>query len=115
MLIEAGADPNARDPDQPRSETPLHWAASSDDVDVARALIDGGADVDAPVRFPVAGPPCFLDDDLFEFKDLDDDPANIFPNQPTFMAEMAREGLAGGVLLVPGTVATITRDGCEIE
>jgi ankyrin repeat protein len=48
MLIEAGADPNARDPDQPRSETPLHWAASSDDVDVASALIDGGADVETP-------------------------------------------------------------------
>src|SRR5580700_1382309 len=48
MLIAAGGDPNARDPDQPRSETPLHWAASSDDVDVARALIDGGADVEAP-------------------------------------------------------------------
>ena len=48
MLIEAGADPNARDPDQPSSETPLHWAASSDDVDVAGALIDGGADVEAP-------------------------------------------------------------------
>src|SRR6266481_1450847 len=48
MLIEAGADPNARDPDQPSSETPLHWAASSDDVDVASALIDGGADVEAP-------------------------------------------------------------------
>src|ERR1700722_5393834 len=48
ILIEAGADPNARNPDQPSSETPLHWAASSDDVDVARALIDGGADVEAP-------------------------------------------------------------------
>jgi ankyrin repeat protein len=48
MLIEAGADPNARDPGQPSSETPLHWAASSDDVDVARALVDGGADVEAP-------------------------------------------------------------------
>ena len=48
MLIEAGADPNARDPDKPSSETPLHWAASSDDVDVARALIDGGADVEVP-------------------------------------------------------------------
>ena len=48
MLIEAGADPNARDPDQPGSETPLHWAASSDDVDVARALIDGGANVEVP-------------------------------------------------------------------
>src|SRR5208282_5846526 len=48
MLIEAGADPNARDPDVPSSETPLHWAASSDDVDVAKALIDGGADVETP-------------------------------------------------------------------
>src|SRR5580700_2645494 len=48
MLIAAGADPNARDPDKPSSETPLHWAASSDDVDVARALIDGGADVETP-------------------------------------------------------------------
>ncbi len=48
MLIEAGADPNARDPDKPGSETPLHWAASSDDVDVAKALIDGGSDVEAP-------------------------------------------------------------------
>jgi len=41
MQPETGANPNARDPDQPRSETPLHWAASSDDADVASALIDG--------------------------------------------------------------------------
>jgi ankyrin repeat protein len=47
ILIAAGGDPNARDPALP-SETPLHWAASSDDVDVARALIDGGADVNVP-------------------------------------------------------------------
>jgi ankyrin repeat protein len=45
LLIEAGADPNAR---SPGDETPLHWAASSDDSDVAEALIEGGADVDAP-------------------------------------------------------------------
>src|SRR4051794_19694134 len=72
-------------------------------------------DVDAPVRFPVAGPPCFLDDDLFAFNDLDGDPANIFPNQPTFLREMAEEGVRGGELLVPGTVATITRDGTTVE
>jgi UDP-MurNAc hydroxylase len=72
-------------------------------------------DVDAPVRFPVAGPPCFLDDELFGFNDLDGDPANIFPNQPTFLVEMARAGVTGGELLVPGTVATITRAGCTLE
>jgi ankyrin repeat protein len=47
MLIKAGADPNARNPGKRFAETPLHWAASSDDVDVASALIEGGADLEA--------------------------------------------------------------------
>jgi len=47
MLIQAGADPNARTAGGPAPETPLHWAASSDDADVAEALIDGGADIEA--------------------------------------------------------------------
>src|SRR3954466_6216292 len=46
LLIEAGADPNSPNADGP-SETPLHWAASSDDAEVAAALIDGGADIEA--------------------------------------------------------------------
>ena len=45
LLVAAGADPNFR---LPGAETPLHWAASSDDVDVAEALIDAGADIEAP-------------------------------------------------------------------
>ena len=45
VLIEAGADPNAR---KDGDETPLHWAASSDDAHVAEALIDAGADIDVP-------------------------------------------------------------------
>ena len=48
VLIDAGGDPNARNPDKGYAETPLHWAASSDDFDVASALIDGGADIEAP-------------------------------------------------------------------
>jgi len=54
VLIGAGADPNAlttgggSETPGPGSETPLHYAASSDDVDVAAALIDGGADLDTP-------------------------------------------------------------------
>jgi len=47
LLLEAGADPND-DTGGGRPETPLHWAASSDDVDVAVALIDGGAELDTP-------------------------------------------------------------------
>jgi ankyrin repeat protein len=47
LLLEAGADPND-DTGGDCPETPLHWAASSDDVDVAVVLIDGGARLDTP-------------------------------------------------------------------
>lgn len=47
LLIEAGADPND-DTGGERPETPLHWAASSDDADVAAVLIEGGARLDTP-------------------------------------------------------------------
>jgi uncharacterized protein len=50
-LVSAGADVNARvtepDPERPH-ETALHWAASSDDVAVLDALLDHGADIEAP-------------------------------------------------------------------
>src|ERR1700744_2196687 len=47
LLVEAGADPNA-DSGGERPEPPLHWAASSDDADVADALISAGADLETP-------------------------------------------------------------------
>ena len=45
-LITAGADANARFTG-PHTETPLHWAASSDDVAALDALLDAGADIEA--------------------------------------------------------------------
>jgi hypothetical protein len=45
-LVAAGADVNARFTG-PHTETPLHWAASNDDVPVLDALLDAGADIDA--------------------------------------------------------------------
>jgi uncharacterized protein len=46
LLVEAGADVNPRFRG-PHAETPLHWAASSNDVEVLDALLDTGADIDA--------------------------------------------------------------------
>jgi ankyrin repeat protein len=58
-LIAAGSDPNA--PAIGRwPETPLHWAASCNDVEVLDALIDGGADIEAPGASIAGGTP--LDD-----------------------------------------------------
>jgi ankyrin repeat protein len=46
VLIQAGTDPNAPIEGSWHSETPLHWAASSDDVEVLDALLDTGADIE---------------------------------------------------------------------
>src|SRR5882757_9576404 len=46
-LIAHGADVNAQFTGK-HTETPLHWAASSDDVAVLDALLDGGANIEAP-------------------------------------------------------------------
>jgi uncharacterized protein len=56
LLVEAGADVNARFRG-PHTETPLHWAASSNDVDVLDALLDAGADIEAPGSVLGGGPP----------------------------------------------------------
>ncbi|HEY7068961.1 MAG TPA: hypothetical protein VH479_02555 [Acidimicrobiales bacterium] len=48
-LVAAGADVNAHmESTRPvHRETPLHWAASTDDVAVLDALLDAGADIEA--------------------------------------------------------------------
>ncbi len=43
LLLDSGADPNAREIGD--NTTPLHWAAALGNVDVVRALLDTGADV----------------------------------------------------------------------
>ena len=56
LLIEHGADVNARFVG-PRTETPLHWAASSDDVAVLDVLLDAGADINATGAVIAGGAP----------------------------------------------------------
>jgi hypothetical protein len=58
-LVAGGADVNARCAG-PHQETPLHGPASSDDVEALDALLDAGADIEAPGAVIAGGTP--LDD-----------------------------------------------------
>lgn len=56
LLASAGADPNSPSIGA-HSETPLHWAASSNDVAAIDALLDVGADIDAKGAVIAGGTP----------------------------------------------------------
>ncbi|MGH2458207.1 MAG: Rieske 2Fe-2S domain-containing protein [Chloroflexota bacterium] len=65
--------------------------------------------------FPSAGPPCFLDDDLFYLNDLDDDPTNIFCDQTVFLDYMHAHGNDQGHLVVPGSTIELVGESCRIS
>lgn len=56
VLVAAGADVNARF-EGFHTETPLHWSASSDDVEALDALLDLGADMEAKGAVIAEGTP----------------------------------------------------------
>jgi UDP-MurNAc hydroxylase len=62
---------------------------------------------------PIAGPPCFLDADLFDLNDFDGSDTNIFPDQTVFLDYLAERGIEGR-LVVPGSVLTVDGEGCEV-
>jgi UDP-MurNAc hydroxylase len=71
--------------------------------------------VGASVVIPSAGPPCFLDDGLFEFNDFDGDSANVFPDQTEFIEYMRKNGHDNARLMIPGSIAEIESNTCRIE
>ena len=56
ILVSHGADPNA-EINGPDTETPLHWAASSNDVAAIDALLDAGAKLDVQGAVIAGGDP----------------------------------------------------------
>jgi uncharacterized protein len=56
-LAAAGADLDAHAVGMWHHETPLHWAASNDDVELIDALLDAGADIEHPGSSISGGPP----------------------------------------------------------
>jgi UDP-MurNAc hydroxylase len=67
--------------------------------------------------FPFAGPPCFLDDDLFHLNDLDSSETNVFPDQFAFLDYLREHGRDRDAhLLLPGTTVTLAPGGaCRVE
>ena len=72
-------------------------------VDRASAYL---AMVDAPHYVPMAGPPCFIDDELWAFNDLPGQPS-IFPDGDWFNQQQRDRGNDRGVLTIPGTAFDI--------
>jgi UDP-MurNAc hydroxylase len=65
--------------------------------------------------FPCAGPPAFLDDELFAMNDFTRDEVNIFPDQTVFLDQLAADGITTGELVVPGSVAELDDGGeCKV-
>jgi UDP-MurNAc hydroxylase len=71
--------------------------------------------VDAAHVFPCAGPPAFLDDELFALNDFDRDPTNIFPDQIVFLERLQAAAIDTAELLVPGSVVRLEGGDCTIE
>ncbi len=64
---------------------------------------------------PSAGPPCFLDEELFALNDVAKDNANTFPDQTVFLRYLRRHGIPGGQLLVPGAVIELDGGHCQVR
>jgi UDP-MurNAc hydroxylase len=65
--------------------------------------------------FPTAGPPCFLDHELWGFNDIFGDESNIFPDQTVYIDWLEKKGHDEARLLLPGTVADVAAPGCPVE
>lgn len=114
----------------------LHWLQYSGAIwypmvydvpaDEMRRLIDAKVDsqfsramkyveaLDAKAIVPSAGPPCFLDPDLFHLNIITGDELSIFPDQRSFLDRLDAVGRTG-VLAIPGTVIDISPQGHTIE
>ncbi|MBA3802486.1 MAG: MBL fold metallo-hydrolase [Acidimicrobiia bacterium] len=63
---------------------------------------------------PSAGPPCFLDEELFHLNVINGDEPSIFWDQPSFLARLDESGHRG-VLAMPGTAVTVEDGAISIE
>jgi UDP-MurNAc hydroxylase len=81
-------------------------AAAKVDAQFARAIRYVEA-VGARAVVPSAGPPCFLDPDLYGLNVITGDEISIFPDAHEFLERLAKAGIDTGTLVVPGSTVEI--------
>ena len=99
--------------DQPREEL-IALARSKVESQFARSIRYVDA-LGARVVVPSAGPPCFLDEDLFSVNLIDGDELSIFPDQTEFIARLARHGNNNAVLNIPGTAILVSPTQISVQ
>ena len=68
----------------------------------------------ARVVVPSAGPPCFLDDDLFYLNVISGNEISIFPDQTRFLSRLRAVGNTSATINIPGTTVEVTRDNIDV-
>ena len=99
--------------DQPREEL-IALARSKVESQFARSIRYVDA-LGARVVVPSAGPPCFLDEDLFSVNMIDGDELSIFPDQTEFIARLARHGNNNAVMNIPGTAISVSPTEISVQ
>jgi UDP-MurNAc hydroxylase len=69
--------------------------------------------LDARAVVPSAGPPAFLDPDLFGLNVITGDESSIFPDQTSFMDRLDESGHTG-ILAIPGTCIEVTPERIDV-
>jgi UDP-MurNAc hydroxylase len=98
--------------DEPREKL-KELAQKKVESQFARALTYVDA-LDARLVVPSAGPPCFLDDDLFGANWITGEEVSIFPDQTKFIEKLGSKSRLG-VMNIPGTTINITPSSHRIN
>jgi UDP-MurNAc hydroxylase len=99
--------------DQPREEL-MALAHSKVESQFARSIRYVDA-IGARVVVPSAGPPCFLDDELFSVNMINGDELSIFPDQTEFIARLVDHGNNNAVMNIPGTTISVTPTDVRVQ
>ncbi|CAB4883579.1 unannotated protein [freshwater metagenome] len=70
--------------------------------------------INAKAVVPSAGPPAFLDPELFQFNMITGDELSIFPDQVSFLDRLQATHHTG-ILAIPGTEIDISPQGCTVH